>query len=140
MTRRAKAQVAATQPPQLPPDDDDELDISFLQFLEAQGAGKMVDPLSDDGLKLQAQYVRQLSQHPLDVLRRISQNVFAQPKDRIAAAKALLEYSHRKPTQQLQVSADGLGLKLDPAALSGLSTKELDQLEKLLTKAQGATE
>lgn len=140
MTRRAKTQVAATQPPQLPPDDDDELDISFLQFLEAQGAGKMVDPLSDDGLRLQAQYVRQLSQHPLDVLRRISQNVFAQPKDRIAAAKALLEYSHRKPTQQLQVSADGLGLKLDPAVLSGLSTKELDQLEKLLTKAQGVKE
>ena len=137
MARRPKTAAPATTPPQLPPLSDDDLDPTFLDFLEAQGAGKMLDPLSDEGLKLQAQYIASLSSHPLDILRRISQNIFASPRDRIAAAKVLLEYSLRKPTQELQVNAEGLGLKIDASALSGLSTKELAILEKLLAKAQG---
>ena len=118
----------------------DDFDISFLQYLDGQRNSKdFVDPLSDDGLRLQALYVQTFSQHPMDVLRRIMENFAADPKDRISAAKVLLEYSQRKPAQSLAVKAEDLGLKLDISALSGLDSKELDLLEKLLTKAQEST-
>ena len=119
------------------PQSADDFDISFLQYLDGQRNSKdFVDPLSDDGLRLQALYVQTFSQHPMDVLRRIMENFAADPKDRISAAKVLLEYSQRKPAQSLAVKAEDLGLKLDISALSGLDSKELDLLEKLLTKAQ----
>lgn len=120
------------------PQSADDFDISFLQYLDGQRNSKdFVDPLSDDGLRLQALYVQTFSQHPMDVLRRIMENFAADPKDRISAAKTLLEYSQRKPTQSLAVKAEGVGLKLDAAMLSGLDDKELELLEKLLSKAQG---
>jgi len=129
-----KALIAETAPL-----DTDAFDISFLQYLDGQRNSKdLIDPLSDDGLRLQALYVQTFSQHPMDVLRRIMENFAADPKDRISAAKTLLEYSQRKPAQSLAVKAEGVGLKLDASALSGLSSKELDTLEKLLNKAQGA--
>lgn len=133
----ASSQTASAPPPQ-PPTIDPE-DYTFLQFLEGRrGTELLFDPLSDEGLRLQAVYVQNFSQHPMDILRRIMENVGADPKDRINAAKILLEYSQRKPTQAIQVAAQGLGLKLDANALANLSVDDLDLLEKLLAKAQGA--
>ena len=124
--------------PSAPPLPDPAFDMQFLSFLDGRRkSGDFIDPLSDDGLRLQALYVQNFSQHPMDVLRRIMENPFADPKDRIASAKTLMEYSQRKPTQQLQVKAEGIGLKVDASALSSLSSGELDTLEKLLSKAQG---
>lgn len=114
-------------------------DPQFLKFLEA-GGNVGLDPLSDDGLRAQAAYVAQVGDHPLDTLKSLSANVFVRPSNRIAAAKALLEYGARKVPATLELKASDLGLKLDVSQLSGLSSKELAQLEKLLAKAQGAKE
>ena len=65
------------------------------------------------------------------------ENIGADPKDRISAAKTLLEYSQRKPTQSLAVAAEGIGLKIDPSALANLAIEDLDMLESLLAKAHG---
>ena len=73
--------------------------------------------------------------HPMDVMQRIMENPFSDPKDRMTAAKAIMEYSMRKPTQSLDLSAKGAVLTIDPSQLAALTTKELEMLEKLLAKA-----
>lgn len=125
-------------------DDHDDIpdlltDPQFLAFVEAQG-GLGVDPLSDDGVRLQAAYVKMVGDHPLDVLKTLCKNPFVKPSDRISAARTLLEYGARKVPAQLELSGrGGEPLRLDPSVLGKLSAKELDQLEKLLTKAQGGS-
>jgi hypothetical protein len=115
-------------------------DATLLRFIEGKGRRiDLVDPLSDEGLRLQALYVQNFSQHPLDVMRRIMENPFTDPKDRMSAAKTIMEYSLRKPAQQLALDAKGVGLSIDASQLSNLSTKDLDLLEKLLSKATGGT-
>lgn len=115
-------------------------DASLLRFIEGKGTKiAVVDPLSDEGLRLQALYVQSFSQHPLDVMRRIMENPFSDTKDRMSAAKTIMEYSLRKPTQNLALDAKSIGLSLDASALAGLSDSELTTLEKLLSKAAGAT-
>ena len=126
--------------------DDEELgtglevqdpNVLYLQYLEAQG-GKMVSPLSQEGLELQAAYLKQMegNTHPFDILRRISINPFLPPKDRIAASKTLLEYMARKVPSTLEVTgADGGPVQVDTEALKNLSSSELDMLSALLEKA-----
>lgn len=131
-----------------PKDEADEpaleaqLDLStdrqFLDYLAANAGGDL-DPLSDEGLQLQARYVAEVGDHPLDVLKTLVKNPWVRPSDRISAAKALLEYGARKVPAQFELTGkDGAALRLDASALSKLSDKELDLLEKILAKA-GAT-
>jgi hypothetical protein len=111
-------------------------DPQFIAFIEASG-GLDLDPLSDEGVRLQAQYIKQVGDHPLDVLKVLSKNPFVKPSDRIAAAKALLEYGARKVPAEFKMDGSTLGVALPPQFLKKLSSKELDTLEKLLLKAQG---
>lgn len=120
-------------------DPPTSMEMSYLQFLDGVGQKvELIDPLSDEGLRLQALYVQNFSQHPMDTVRRIMENPFSDPKDRLSAAKILMEYSMRKPTQAVDVNARGTALVVDASKLSGLSASELETLEKLLEKAQGA--
>ena len=131
--------------------DDEELgaglepvdnNIKYLEYLEAHG-GKMINPLSKEGLELQAAYLKSLgeNQHPFDVLRRISINPFIPPKDRIAASKTLLEYMARKVPATLEVSGpEGGPVQLDSEALKNLTASELDTLATLLEKANKVKE
>lgn len=110
-------------------------ETSYLQFLEGKGQRvELIDPLSDEGLRLQALYIQNFSQHPLDAVRRIMENPFSDPKDRLSAAKILMEYSLRKPTTSIDLKAKGAIVTIDPATLSALSASELETLEKLLEK------
>ena len=59
---------------------------------------------------------------------------------RIAAAKAVLEYNHRKLPDKIEVDLKSKSLVLDANALSALSDKELATLEKLLERAGGAAQ
>lgn len=119
------------------PDGFIDPSISYKQFLEAKG-GKGVDPLSTEGLALQAEYLQALNDdcHPLDVLRKIALNPFSAPKDRIAASKAIMEYTMVKTPSKVEVSGVGGGaLKIDGTQLAALSNEEIDQLMSLLEKA-----
>lgn len=124
----------------LSPMNFEDSNVSYMQYLEAQG-GKMVDPLSREGLELQAAYLKYLNNdnHPIDVLRRISVNPWAQTKDRISAAKALLEYTARRVPATIELTGnDGKPLQIDASAMKNLSNADLDTLTKLLEKANKA--
>ena len=96
-----------SQPLPLPTSPPTTEELSFLEFLEARGNVLGIDPISDDGLRLQALYVLHFSQHPMDFLQRIMSNPMTETKDRIAAARILMEYSMRKPTQDMSVELTG---------------------------------
>lgn len=116
-----------------------ETEALFLSFVEAQGA-KHVDPLSNEALELQAKYISQVGDHPLDVLKTLARNPFVKPSDRINAAKVLLEYGTRKPGTDINLSAPTATLNVDMTMFSGLSAKDLKALEELLSKAQGGND
>lgn len=116
-----------------------ETEALFLSFVEAQGA-KHVDPLSNEALELQAKYISQVGDHPLDVLKTLARNPFVKPSDRINAAKVLLEYGTRKPGTDINLSAPTATLSVDMTMFSGLSAKDLKALEELLSKAQGGSD
>ncbi len=119
----------------------EDSNMSFLTHLEGRGAkGLRIDPTSAEALQIQADYLKELGdhQHPFDVLRRISLNPWCAPKDRIAASKALLEYTAAKmPTRIEQTTTEQKTIELDNKALKNLSVQELDQMIKLLDKANG---
>jgi hypothetical protein len=109
-------------------------DLTFLSYIEGLGR-KSIDPLSAEGLEIQAKYVQALPQHPMDVLRRIMINPFCSPNERISAAKTVMEYSMRKVPSNVELTGkNGAPIKLDTSALSKLSLEELAQMEELLAK------
>lgn len=93
---------------------------SYLTYLEGRGAKALhMNPTGPQALQTQADYLKELGdqQHPLDVLRRISLNPWVSPKDRIAASKALLEYTMaRMPTK---IEAETTEQKNYPAGPQG---------------------
>lgn len=108
--------------------------INFFAFLEGMGR-KVTDPLSAEAVELQAQYVKELPQHPMDVLNRIMVNPFCTPGERISAAKALMEYSMRKVPSNIELSGKGGGpIKIDAAQLEALSAEDLEALQTILSK------
>ena len=112
---------------------------SFREFLD-QRKIQEYDPLSPEALKLQAEYVaRSLpDKHPLDTLRTIANNPLSMPKDRIAACKALMEYSMPKVPAKMEVLTDGAAsTRFSSEQLSVLSSAELDLLIKLVEKMSG---
>ena len=117
---------------------------SYLAHLEGRGAkASYMDPTGPQALQVQADYLKVLGdqQHPFDVLRRISLNPWVAPKDRIAASKALLEYTAAKmPTKIEQTTTEQKTIELDSKALKNLSAIELDTMIKLLDKANGLGE
>jgi hypothetical protein len=73
---------------------------------------------------------------PIEFLTHTYRNGHQRMEHRIAAAKAVLEYVHRKLPQKVELDADVTtrGLTLDASTLSKLSDKELESLEKILSK------
>lgn len=136
---KAKSQARAQECPSDDRESPDGLpslaaDPLFLQFLESNG-GAGLDPLSAEALELQARYVREVGDHPLDVLKTISRNPFLRASDRVAAAKALLEYGLRKVPSGLEIGGPG-GAPLSGLRLSALTDAELAALTALLDKAR----
>ena len=125
-------------------DTFEDANTSYLAYLEGRGAKKAhMDPTGAKALEVQAEYLHELGdqQHPFDVLRRISLNPWVSPRDRIAASKALLEYTAAKmPTRIDQVNTETKTIEIDNKALKNLSAQELDTMIKLLDKANGLGE
>ena len=116
---------------ELGPMDLEEI-MPFLQYVEANGATDL-DLTSDLAVEIQAKYIANVGSHPFEALKSISQNPLCKAADRIAASKALLEYSHRKIPQKLDVTSTP-AFKLDPEVLATLNDEELKLMETLLAK------
>ena len=113
-------------------------ELNFLSYVEGLGY-KQIDPLSKEAVTIQARYLEVFPQHPMDVLRRIMENPFCSPGERISAAKTVMAYTMKAvPTGYELSGKDGAAIKLDTNALSALSTEELDQLQMLLAKTSKA--
>jgi hypothetical protein len=84
---------------------------------------------------VEARWVVQSGQTPLEFLASVYRTPTFDPRDRINAAKAILEYSHRKVPSKLEVDGKVVNAKLDIAQLKGLTDDELGTLIQLLEKA-----
>lgn len=71
---------------------------------------------------------------PLEFLTHTYRNGYQKMEHRISAAKAVLEYAHRKLPQKIEAEVIGRNITLDAAALTKLDGKELELLESLLNK------
>jgi hypothetical protein len=126
--------MSEAQTPDTPEDPEVQDNLTFLAYVEGLGR-KSIDPLSTEGLEIQAKYVLSLPQHPMDVLRRIMVNPFCSPNERISAAKTVMEYSMRKVPSNVELTGkNGAPIKLDTSDLAKLSIEELSQMEALLAK------
>lgn len=138
MVKKTVPLASLSGPLPLPSSPPTAEEMSFLEFLEARGNVLGLDPVSDEGLRLQALYVLHFSQHPMDVIQRIMSNPLTDTKDRIASAKILMEYSMRKPTQDMNVELtgkDGGAIQVASMKLKGLSDVDLAAVKALLTKS-----
>lgn len=103
-----------------------------------------LDPLPDD-LMPDAAWVRARGWSPLEFLVYAYRNPWLKISDRISAARATLDYAHRKLPQTVQVTgADGApvvlraaGVALTPENLAKLSDAELDTFRAVLEKLGG---
>lgn len=109
---------------------------TYREFVDKNG-GDAIEPLSAEALKLQAKYVAHCgdTKHPLDILRGIAGHPATMPKDKIAACKAIMEYTMVKVPAKIEVEGSDSGpVKLSQEQLSTLTVAELDTLIKLLEK------
>lgn len=72
---------------------------------------------------------------PVEYLVHTYRNGHERTEHRIAAAKAVLEYAHKKVPQKVEAEVTGANLSIDASMLKDLSDKDLELLEKLLSKA-----
>jgi len=129
-TSAAKKKPAKQERAPVPPEEEKEEEIELPDWvIDARGAGLMTD---EDV----AFWIKSSGWTPVEFLTTVYRGPFQKMEHRISAAKAVLEYAHRKLPTKLEIDGAINGeLKLDSAALSKLTDKELDVLLKLLEKA-----
>lgn len=96
----------------------------------------------DQLLDPDAMWVRASGWTPLEMLTNCYRNPWQRMSDRIAAARAVLDYAHKKLPAELKLSGNPAapilgGVKLDVQALGKLNDQELDLLTSLVDKLGG---
>lgn len=104
----------------------------LLEQLEVDASGP--SELGDEETDL---WVKNSGLTPVEFLTRTYRNGFQPMQHRISAAKAVLDYAHRKLPQKLELETTGSVSvqQLDASALSKLSPEDLEALERILSKA-----
>lgn len=121
--------------PSAPPpvaDGEDEAFRKIIEEMRLDASGPSA--ITDEDV---ATWVKASGWTPAEFLAHTYRNPFQKMEHRISAAKAVLEYSHRKLPSKVEVDMKAKSLVLDSKALSALTDKELALLEKLLEKASG---
>lgn len=145
-TPRGKAPPDAAQKP---PSADDEpgnaglLDIDAMTPL--QRAALMVSPESSElvldvsNSTVEQEWIRQQGWTPLEFLVHTYRNPYVRMTERVASARAVLDYAHKRIPTAIGFGQDPSMPSLVPAGtrmdLSKLTTQELDVFAKLLGKA-----
>lgn len=80
-------------------------------------------------------YVVQTGETPLEFLASVYRTPAHDIKDRVVAAKAILEYTHRKVPTKSETTVSMTHAAIDPALFKGLSDDELKQLVEMLARA-----
>lgn len=128
--KEAEKLVSAIDARRTSPDD---LDDDLPPFAVDVSGPSELDGLGDDV------WVKASGATPLEFLTHTYRNGFQRMEHRISAAKAVLDYTHRKLPARVELSGDlgGRNVQLDAVALAKLSDKELEQMMKLLEKIGG---
>ena len=116
----------------------DEPDVSDLMASYsglADGPCDIPDAINDPD------WVRSSGKTPLEFLTAVYRHPLVQMRDRISAAKTVVEYTHKKMPSAVELSGtNGGSIKVTGAMLAGLSDAELGNLEALLMKANASAE
>jgi BarA-like signal transduction histidine kinase len=96
-------------------------------------------PLQSDGLdptlSATIRWLQLSGEMPLEFLARTYRDEEAKMSDRLTAARTLMDYVHRKLPSKAEIETkDITEPKLSKEVLKGLSAKELDMLETLMSK------
>jgi hypothetical protein len=123
MSKR-KAPPAPAPEPELPPDEG-----LFAEGLAAWSPSELLEGVTE------AEWIKAQGWTPLEFLVHTYRNPWQEPRDRISAAKAVLEYTHRKLPQRLEIDGNVITTKkLNAESLGKLSDSELEVFIKLLEK------
>lgn len=82
-------------------------------------------------------WLQSTGEMPLEFLANTYRDEEAKMSDRITAARTLMDYVHRKVSQKQEIETKDVSInepKLNPEVLKSLNAKELETLEKLLSK------
>ena len=126
MARKAKDQAAPTK------DEAQAVADDMLKTYEdlAAGPSDIPDALDDPD------WVRSTGKTPIEFLTAVYRHPLPLLRDRITAAKTVVEYTSRTMPSALELTGlNGGPLKVSSAMLSALSDAELADLEALLAKA-----
>lgn len=127
MAKSAKEKHKQVDPLESPKDFADLLSEElFTEGLAANSPSELLDGTAEE------LWVKSRGWTPLEYLTHTYRNPWQETKDRIAAAKAVLEYCHRKVSQSVDVNVTHKKLSVD--GLSKLSDSELEVFTKLLEK------
>lgn len=100
-----------------------------------QGTTAIPDMLND------ADWVRSSGKTPLEFLTAVYRHPLVRMTERIAAAKTVVEYTHKKIPSALEMTGKNGGIiKVTASMVAGLSDAELETLEELMLKASRAAE
>jgi hypothetical protein len=121
------------QPRTAPDADEPVVAPDLIETLAALGSGpcEVADVVDDPD------WVRSTGKTPLEFLTAIYRHPLVRLSDRIAAAKTVADYTHRKMPNKVEVGGlEGGPLRVTASQLAGLSDEELASLEAILAKAQ----
>lgn len=129
--RKAARKIADKARVTIPEEEKDaDSDLTLNPFV--------IDASGDSALGAQDEvdWVKASGWTPLEFLTHTYRNGFQRMEHRIAAAKAVLDYAHRKLPARVEISGNvaGQNIALDAVALSKLTDKEIDQLLAMLEK------
>ena len=108
----------------------------LAEALGLSGTGKLPDQGDglDDTQAATVRWIQSTGQTPIEFLADTYRNEELKPNDRIAAARAMLDYVHKKVPTKQEIETNTGAPKIDPAMLRGLTPAELDVLEALVKK------
>ncbi len=83
------------------------------------------------------EWVSETGETPLEFLTSVFRDPLNDMRDRLTAARSVMEYAHKKLASEINVSG-GVGVKgsLDAKSLTKLSDEEVDTLLKILAKTE----
>jgi hypothetical protein len=111
------------------PSEDETPEEKFTEGLGMWSPSALLDGTTEEA------WIKAQGWTPLEYLTHTYRNPWQETKDRIAAAKAVLEYVHRKLPQRIELQGDITETrKLTAESLGKLSDDELTVFTKLLEK------
>lgn len=132
MARRSTKREAAS----LPPTDEAEKGEHLLDSFVAIGTEDPQLPVEAPGIEEDGLWVRESGVSPLEFLTLVYRHPLVPMKERITAARSVLEIAHRKIPQRGELSGPEGEPLFAGYDLSKLSNEELKKLEALVKKAQ----